>query len=169
MWLDTPVILESADLYFVKAKCPGIQVLKRFGSIAFNNSKTVILTPARELMYVYLPRNTDSGHDNIPNLLYTELYNGYKNLWVTCALESGCMDFSNTGTVLHCSTKCILSNCHRFEQSPLGIIVTKLFNTRRHYQLLRDDFAKISRNGKDSLKPYISYRLLTTMIVSACA
>lgn len=64
-------------------------------------------------------------------------------------LNMGAWTFlSNAGTVLHCSTKCILSNCHRFEQSPLGIIVTRLFNTRRHYQLLRDDFAKISRNGK---------------------
>lgn len=94
MWLDTFVRLESADPYFVKVKRLGIQVLKRFGSIAVKNSKTVILTPPKELMHVYLPRNTDRGHDNIPNLLYTELYNGYENFCVTCELEYWCMDFS---------------------------------------------------------------------------
>lgn len=75
----------------------------------------VILIFVRELMYVYLFWNIDKGYDNILNLFYIELYNGYKNFLVMCVFEYGCMDFLNIGIVLYCFIKCIFLNCYRFE------------------------------------------------------
>lgn len=142
MWLDTSIRLENTDPYFVKAKCLGIQVLEGSGSIAVRTQKR-LFEHFQENQCMFNYPETQTGVVIISRTHFTLNY--IMRPWMACALEYGCMDFPNAETFLNCSKKWILSNCHRFEQSTLGIIMTRLFNTRRHHLLLGDDFAKLSR------------------------
>ena len=54
--------------------------------------------------------------------------------WVACALHYGCMDFQNSHSLLNCTNESIEPHsCHRFDQSTIGILLTRHFNKKRTY------------------------------------
>lgn len=149
MWLDTSIRLENTDPYFLKAQCLGMQVLKGTGSIAVRTQQR-LFEHLNEDQCMFNYPETQTGVVVISRTYFTLNY--IMRPWVECALEYGSMDFPNSETFLHCSTKWTLSNCHIFEQSTLGIIMTRLFNRRRHHLLLGNDFAKVSRHIVGTIK-----------------
>jgi hypothetical protein len=60
--------------------------------------------------------------------------------WVACALHYGCMDFQNSNSLLNCTNESIVPHsCHRFDQSTIGIILTRLFNKKRKYFIFKEN------------------------------
>lgn len=143
MWLDTSIRLLNTDPYFLRAKCIGIQMLGGEGSIAVRTQHRLFYHfKEDECMFNYPEIQT--GVVIVSRTYFILKY--IMRPWVACALEYGCMDFPNSKRFLNCSTKWTLSNCHRFEQSTLGIITTRLFNNRRHQFILGEDFSRICRH-----------------------
>jgi hypothetical protein len=68
--------------------------------------------------------------------------------WIACALRYGCMDFQNSNSLLNCTNESIVSHSfHRFDQSTIGIILTRLFNKKRkHCMLKENDIGVIKRD-----------------------
>ena len=68
--------------------------------------------------------------------------------WVACALHYGCMDFQNSYSLLNCTNESIVPHsCHRFDQSTIGIILTRLFNKKRKYFIFKEnDIGVIKRD-----------------------
>ena len=58
--------------------------------------------------------------------------------WVACALHYGCMDFQNSHSLLNCTNESIEPHsCHRFDQSTIGIILTRLLIRNEHILFLK--------------------------------
>lgn len=142
MWLDTSIRLIKTDPYFLRAKCLGIQLFGGEGSIAVR-TQTRLFEHFNEDQCMFNYPEIQTGIVIIYRTYF--MLNYIMKPWVACALEYGCMDFPNSSRFLNCTTDWTLSNCHRFEQSTLGIITTRLFNNRRHQLILGQDFSRISR------------------------
>ncbi|XP_052693344.1 uncharacterized protein LOC128171589 [Crassostrea angulata] len=147
MWLDTSVRLENTDPYFVKAKCLGIQVLEGSGSIAVRTQKR-LFERFKEDQCMFNYPEIQAGMVIISRTYFTLNY--IMRPWVGCALEYGCMDFPNAEVYRNCTKRWIPSDCHRFDQSTLGVIMTRLFNKRRHHFVVKEDFAKVLRHETES-------------------
>ena len=65
--------------------------------------------------------------------------------WVSCALQYGYMDCPDAKNDFCNKSKRKLSSCHSFDQSVLGIILTRLFNDRRNQLIAGTDFAHVCR------------------------
>ena len=60
--------------------------------------------------------------------------------WVTCAMHYGCTDFQNSNSLSNCTNESIVPHsCHRFDQLTIGIILTRLFNKKRNYLILKEN------------------------------
>ena len=68
--------------------------------------------------------------------------------WVASALHYGCMDFQNSNNILNCRNESILPHsCQMFDQSTIGIILTRLFNKKRKYFIFKEnDIGVIKRD-----------------------
>lgn len=142
MWLDTSIRLKNIEPYFEKARRLGFQVLYGDGSIAMRTQKR-LFEHLQEEPCLFNYKETQTGVVIVSRSCITLKY--IMRPWVACALEYGCMDFPNSKKYLQCVTKWNLSVCHRFEQSTLGIIMTRLFNNKRHQFTLGYDFANVCR------------------------
>ena len=68
------------------------------------------------------------------------ILNAVMRPWVACALHYGCMDFQNSSSLLNCTNESIVPHsCHRFDQSTIGIILTRLFNKERKYFIFKEN------------------------------
>lgn len=142
MWLDTSIRLKNMEPYFEKAQRLGFQVLYGDGSIAMRTQKR-LFEHLHEEPCLFNYEETQTGVVIVSRSCITLKY--IMRPWVACALEFGCMDFPNSKNYLQCVYKWNLSVCHRFEQSTLGIITTRLFNNKRHQFILGYDFTDVCR------------------------
>lgn len=142
MWLDTSIRLKNMEPYFEKAQRLGFQVLYGDGSIAMRTQKR-LFEHLHEEPCLFNYEETQTGVVIVSRSCFTLKY--IMRPWVACALEFGCMDFTNSKNYLQCVYKWNLSVCHRFEQSTLGIITTRLFNNKRHQFILGYDFTDVCR------------------------
>lgn len=142
MWLDTSIRLKNMEPYFEKAQRLGFQVLYGDGSIAMRTQKR-LFEHLHEEPCLFNYEETQTGVVIISRSCITLKY--IMRPWVACALEFGCMDFPNSKNYLQCVYKWNPSVCHRFEQSTLGIITTRLFNNKRHQFILGYDFTDVCK------------------------
>lgn len=142
MWLDTSIRLKNMEPYFEKAQRLGFQVLYGTGSIAMRTQKR-LFEHLHEEPCLFNYEETQTGVVIVSRSCFTLKY--IMRPWVACALEFGCMDFPNSKNYLQCVYKWNLSVCHRFEQSTLGIITTRLFNNKRHQFILGYDFTDVCK------------------------
>lgn len=142
MWLDTSIRLKNMEPYFEKAQRLGFQVLYGDGSIAMRTQKR-LFEHLHEEPCLFNYEETQTGVVIVSRSCITLKY--IMRPWVACALEFGCMDFPNSKNYLQCVYKWNLFVCHRFEQSTLGIITTRLFNNKRHQFILGYDFTDVCR------------------------
>lgn len=73
--------------------------------------------------------------------------------WVTCALTFGCMVFRDSKLLINCGKSFKPFDCHRFEQSVLGIVLTRIFGYMK--QLVFSDFGSILQVRRHDLSDYI--------------
>ena len=68
--------------------------------------------------------------------------------WIVCVLRYGCMDFQNSNSLLNYTNESIVPHSfHRFDQSTIGVILTRLFNKKRkHFMLKGNDIGVIKRD-----------------------
>ncbi|KAK3085707.1 hypothetical protein FSP39_007599 [Pinctada imbricata] len=62
--------------------------------------------------------------------------------WVSCALQYGCMTSDNVEKIIDCRRNGLLSDvplhrCHRFDQSVISILLTRLFNDNNDFLLIK--------------------------------
>ena len=68
--------------------------------------------------------------------------------WIVCVLRYGCMDFQNSNSLLNCTNESIVPHSfHRFDQSTICAILTRLCNKKRkHFMLKGNDRGVIKRD-----------------------
>nr|XP_022291817.1 uncharacterized protein LOC111103092 [Crassostrea virginica]XP_022291818.1 uncharacterized protein LOC111103092 [Crassostrea virginica]XP_022291819.1 uncharacterized protein LOC111103092 [Crassostrea virginica] len=143
MWMDTSIRLKHIDPYFKKAKRYGIQVLHGSGSISVRTHQRLFETlNEKQCMFNY--PEIQAGLIIITRSCLTLTY--IMRPWVSCALQYGCMDIPNAENYYDCTNEWKLSSCHRSDQSVLGIILTRLFNQRRHQFIIEQDFGNVCRD-----------------------
>ena len=142
LWLDSSIRLNNTDPYFQKAKQYGFQGLKGDGSISVRTNHRLFDVLGENPCDFNYPE-AQGGLVLIARSCLTLTF--IMRPWVSCALEYGCMDFPNSKNYISCKNDWKLSVCHRFDQSVLGIILTRLFNKRRHQLELGQDFARVCR------------------------
>ena len=130
-WLDTSVILETADLdpLFIQAKKQG--VMSRSGGhllVAHTHEDTFRFLQEPPCLYrkfkEFIGRLLILHSDN-------RLVNDYViQPWVKCALTEECMKTKqNTGgKLLACRSHTIYHSCHRYDQSILSLLIYRLFS-----------------------------------------
>nr|XP_022295650.1 uncharacterized protein LOC111105581 [Crassostrea virginica] len=142
LWMDTSIRLNNTDPYFQKAKRYGIQVLTGYGLISVRTHRH-LFEALRENPCLFNYPELQAGLVLITRSCLTLTY--IMRPWVSCALQYGCMDIPNAENFYDCSNERNISSCHRSDQSVLGIILTRLFNSRRHQFVLGNDFAEVCR------------------------
>ena len=143
MWMDTSIRLKHIDPYFKKAKRYGIQVLHGSGSILVRTHQRLFETLNEKQCMVNYPE-IQAGLIIITRSCLTLTY--IMRPWVPCALQYECMDIPNAENYYDCTNEWILSSCHRSDQSVLRIILTRLFNQRRHQFIIEQDFGNVCRD-----------------------
>ena len=64
--------------------------------------------------------------------------------WVSCALSKGCLTFDGSLNKLNCGVNGP-HMCHRFDQSALGIILTRLFSDKKQLVYFKNHIYNIRR------------------------
>lgn len=148
-WLDTSIRLKDAIPYFKRARRHGIMVLYGYGSIAVRTQQRLFKHFNEDQCMFNYPE-TQTGVVIVSRSCTTLKY--IMRPWVACALEYGCMDFPNSNKYLKCNGDWKLSSCHRFEQSTIGMILTRLFHSKRHQFKIGADFADVCRECVEPFK-----------------
>ncbi|KAK3098496.1 hypothetical protein FSP39_020063 [Pinctada imbricata] len=129
MWMDASVRFHgtSLDSLFSEASKTGIKLVPGGGSIAVRTHLNTFRAlgerpcmfhwPELEATWMLVRRTKVIMH-------------GVMKPWVSCALQFGCMAQPNPKTMLVCpwGNKKKFGSCHRFDQSVIGLILTRLFN-----------------------------------------
>ena len=130
IWLDTSVILETADLdpFFIRAKHQG--VMSRCDThllAAHTHEDTFRFLQEPPCLYrkykEFIGRLLIFHSDN-------KLVNDYViQPWVKCALSEECMKtkHSTGGKLLRCPSHKIYHSCHRYDQAVLSMLIYRLF------------------------------------------
>lgn len=148
MWMDSSIRLTNHSLFplFQAASHRGIQIRKGGGSLAFRTNRNTfrrlqedpcrfIVFPEMETGWVLVKRN--------PFIMTAVM-----RPWVTCAIEPGCMSPLDFKNYIHCHPdRQYIGACHRFDQSVLGIILTRIFNYRINfvYFISKSEFGSVQR------------------------
>ena len=131
IWLDTSVILETADLdpLFIQAKKQGVMSRSDAHLLAAHTHEdTFRFLQEPPCLYrkfkEFIGRLLIFHSDN-------ELVNDYViQPWVKCALTEECMKTKHNtrGTLLACRSHKIYHSCHRYDQSILSLLMYRLFS-----------------------------------------
>jgi len=131
MWADSSIrfLGTSLDNDFLQSREKGIRVM--IGSSALINiqTKKESFDYLREDPCLYDMPEIQTGLlvVNRNNFIMTSVMKP----WVSCALSFGCMTFDGSFFALMCLGRPRMHQCHRFDQSILSIILTRLFNKNR--------------------------------------
>ena len=160
MWVDSSVRFRTSNLsrLIEDAVSIGVQVSLEFNSHRVKIEASVAeRTDLRTFQYL--------GEDPCLFQTYGEVHAGwvflYRSIftlkyimkpWVSCALHYGCMVI--TRATMDCdSSASRIGKCHRFDQSVLGIILTRLFNVDRYAVHFRDFYyGKIMRGDVHNVR-----------------
>ena len=175
IWADASVRFTRPNLesFFFNSTDLGIKVYPGWGSIAqrtqletfhyLGENPCLFDVPEKEATVVFVKRSQ-----------FTLKY--IIRPWVSCALATGCMAHPCSSLMFLCTTKSLeFGCCHRFDQSIIGIILTRLFHSqteRLHVntsqiQCKRGHFSEYfyyleSRNHDGTLM--YSYRLISDYV-----
>ena len=133
MWTDASVRFDGRpfDKLIQDVKEIGVQVVPGWGSIAVRtNPRTFAAFGEQMCMFDYPEMEATWMAFKRTEFTLTAVMKP----WVSCALQYGCMNFAKSKQYLKCprGKKQRLGSCHRFDQSVLGIILTRLFNYKSH-------------------------------------
>lgn len=153
MWADASVRFNGNPLNKLidGAKEVGVQIIPGWGSIAVRtNPRTFAAFGEQMCMFDYPELEATWMAFKRSEFTLTAVMKP----WVSCALQYGCMDFDKSKSYLRCprGKKQRLGSCHRFDQSVIGIILTRLFNHKSH-------LCQFIVNGIGSIKrgEYVKY------------
>ncbi|XP_062577141.1 uncharacterized protein LOC134239017 [Saccostrea cucullata] len=147
IWADSSVrfLGKPLDNLIHRTVTNGIQLTEGGGSIALRTNTITFKAlgekpcmfdrPELESSFISIFRN----HFTLTSIMLP---------WVSCALQYNCMDFDFALKSITCLEKKSWSYgaCHRFDQSVLGIIITRLFSSDIENILFKlDDIAYIKR------------------------
>lgn len=131
LWTDTSVLVNAnnASKLFSNAIKHGIQSMNGDGTIAGRTSGHLFKLLNEDPCSFRVPEIA-GGWVTIKRTEFTLKY--IMRPWVSCAIQFGCMEFPNSRNYLPCPGRLKkVGSCHRFDQSTLGIILTRLFNKNR--------------------------------------
>jgi hypothetical protein len=134
MWTDASVRFNGnpLDKLFKGANKIGVQAIPGWGSIAVRtNSRTFSVLTEQPCLFDYPEFEATWMAFKRSEFTLTAVMRP----WVSCALQYGCMDFKRSKNFLRCPRsrqKQKFGSCHRFDQSVMGIILTRLFNHKSH-------------------------------------
>ena len=145
MWADASVRFSHPDLksFYLHENNLGIKLYPGGGSIArrtqlntfkyLGEKPCMFNVPELEATVIMLKRSKFT----LTNIMRP---------WVSCALSSGCMIQPCSSIRIWCpSGNYDMGCCHRFDQSVLGIILTRLFYYERNMLHIRTDEIKVKR------------------------
>ncbi|XP_021347558.1 uncharacterized protein LOC110446630 [Mizuhopecten yessoensis] len=130
LWMDASIrfIGKPLDMLFRLARQRGLQffpgggaVMQRTSEITFkflNETPCMFNFPEAEATTFVISRNR-----------FTMEY--FMKPLVLCALSWNCMTYQNSNADLHCPGKRKVHDCHRFDQTMMGILTTRLFREKR--------------------------------------
>ncbi|KAK3094932.1 hypothetical protein FSP39_007991 [Pinctada imbricata] len=73
---------------------------------------------------------------------------------LSCALQFGCMAHPREVSLLSCHFEKVMHACHRFDQSVIGIIITRIFNVRRDLVTIDlPEIGSVQREDKANIFP----------------
>lgn len=157
-WTDTSVktFSKTAELLFQRAVHFGVQggtpVLARkfpkkdFQTTITGRTSSIMFKLLDEDPCMYRYPEISGGWNVIKRSDFTLKY--IMRPWVSCALQYGCMEFPNSSKLLYCpiGKEFKVGSCHRYDQSVLGILLTRLFNENRdNVTFLHGDFGILAK------------------------
>ena len=150
MWMDSSVRFNGIlDSLFFDALQSGFKTMPGGGDIAVRtHSNTFKVLGEKTCMFVW--PGCQGGWVLVKRNKFT--LSTIMKPWVSCALQFGCM--AQPPPLYPCDRgrnkpKKEFNSCHRFDQSVLGIILTRLFNYKLQLTLFKvHDYGVISRNDK---------------------
>ena len=148
MWVDASVRFSHPNLesFFFNGSNLGIKLYPGDGSIArrthlktfeyLGEKPCMFDVPELEATVIMLKRSKFT----LTNIMRP---------WVSCALSSGCMIHPCVLIRIWCpSGNQDMGCCHRFDQSVLGIILSRLFHYKRNMLHVRTDEIKVQRGNR---------------------
>ncbi|KAK3087810.1 hypothetical protein FSP39_010940 [Pinctada imbricata] len=129
-WMDASIRLfgTSLDQLFIDTRKTEIKILRGFGLIVRQTHLNTFNALGEEPCLYHRPE-LQTTWIIISRTNFT--LSAIMRPWVSCALQFGCMAQENTMSHKKCSARNPANFlCHRFDQSPLSIILTRLFHDR---------------------------------------
>lgn len=133
MWADASVRFNGnpLDKLFKGANEIGVQAVPGWGSIAVRtNARTFTALGEQACLFDYPEFEATWMAFKRSEFTLTAVMRP----WILCALQYGCMDFKKSKIHLRCplGREQKFGSCHRFDQSVIGILLTRLFNYKSH-------------------------------------
>lgn len=131
MWVDASIRFKRKPLDEVSllARQRGIQTMHSGGAICQMTSKISFEYLGETPCLFNLPE-IQGGWMLISRNRFTLEY--IMKPWASCGLSYNCMVYDNSLGNLYCKSRQTYHDCHRFDQSILGIVLSRLFNQQRH-------------------------------------
>ena len=154
MWMDASVRFQTKHLSwaFTHAQSLGVSASIGFGPIAARTQKATFQF-LEESPCLY--RDTNELEATFIMIYATDFIIQYFMVpWVSCALCKGCMvPKISPEKYLNCKIENYYFSCHRFDQSILSILMTRIFNQDLQAHIMLHTFYKICKGGTD--QPYL--------------
>ena len=154
MWMDASVRFQTKHLNwaFKHAQNLGVSASVGFAPIAARTQKASFQF-LEELPCVF--HDTNEFEATFIMIYANDYIMQYFMVpWVSCALTNGCMvPQKSPEKYLECTNDDYYFNCHRFDQSILSILMTRLFHHNLKEHVMVHTFFKICKGGFDL--PYL--------------
>ena len=152
MWMDASVRFHGTALkpLFSEASQTGVKVVPGGGSIAIRTHSNTFKALKEQPCMFHWPE-LEATWMLVKRTKFT--LQGVMKPWVSCALQYECMAQPRPNAMLTCpwGRNKKFGSCHRFDQSVLGIILTRLFNYKvqlAHFKV--SDYGTIKREDRSN-------------------
>ena len=168
IWMDSSIRFENShlDWAFKHAQSLGVSASVGFAPIASRTQKTTFQF-LKESPCLY--RETNEFEATFVIVYATDFVMQYFMLpWVSCALTNGCLvPKVSPEKYLDCYRDEFYFSCHRFDQSVLSILMTRLFHRNHDAHVMSHTFFKICKGGYDlSFLPDFMNKIITSFMRS---
>ena len=143
MWADTSIRFFETNIgrHITDAKNIGVQFLNGDGHVSQRTSEKTFKF-LHETPCLYRDVEVQAGFGLISRNPFSMKY--IVKPWVMCALQYNCMVFKGSIFTRGCVLDKDYFQCHRYDQSVMGILLTRLFNAKRDFvNFYQPTFAKI--------------------------
>ena len=144
VWADASIrfLTKDLDQIFENARTLGVKAVAGHWSIASRTSNTTF-NFLKESPCLFKNIN-ECGATLIMIYANDFIMQHFVIPWVSCALTEQCMTPMG---LIGCYNEHVYFDCHRFDQSLLGILMVRLFHNDLRAHLMHHTFFQICRNG----------------------